>query len=392
MKISIDNYQDIIGQIGVSKLNDAEKEAHSIIVEGSDNFQNLAQLRELMDDPDIGETIQLYFDRLEGKAASASSDSAVVKKKAASEAIFQYGSIVKVDGGKYSAYKVKSKPYSDNGITFYDLEIPSGSIINRVRADEMTQGDIEDWMDFTPVKPSASSATSVVKKPKAEKKPRAASKKAASSDPREKYRGIEIYQMTSGEWTGKGIVWGAPTRASLIEYIDSHLDAGTGIATDNSAFRFTAKAKDTEEHKTLVEVVKSAKPKAKNQKPKAEKKPRTRTVNIPSVELAILRSVRNMDGKTKARPQVKAIITKIDGITPVKHKSTIELIRSKFAKALEVMEKKDTLDVKLTGEVRTYLDKALAEPKRTNVVSKRVEGDNDLKVNVNVNYLEGPKK
>ena len=70
MKISIDNYQDIIGKIGLSKLSDGEKEAHELIKEGSDNFSNLAQLKELMDDPDIGETIQLYFDKLQGKLPS----------------------------------------------------------------------------------------------------------------------------------------------------------------------------------------------------------------------------------------------------------------------------------------------------------------------------------
>ncbi len=63
--ITINNYPNVIKSIGLSKLNQGQKEAHELIVEASDNFKNLSQLKDLMSDPDIKEMVDMYFKQLE---------------------------------------------------------------------------------------------------------------------------------------------------------------------------------------------------------------------------------------------------------------------------------------------------------------------------------------
>lgn len=64
--IQLKDYPSIIDKIGINNLNDAQREAHSIVEEGSSGFTDFAQLQELMDStPEIKETVELYFGQLE---------------------------------------------------------------------------------------------------------------------------------------------------------------------------------------------------------------------------------------------------------------------------------------------------------------------------------------
>lgn len=63
--ITISNYQETIKHIGLSKLNDGQKEAHQLILEASENFKNLERLKEFMKDEEIGSMITLYLSQLE---------------------------------------------------------------------------------------------------------------------------------------------------------------------------------------------------------------------------------------------------------------------------------------------------------------------------------------
>jgi hypothetical protein len=94
MSITIENYQTKISEIGLANLTNDEKQAHELIIEGSDNFKNISDLKELMDDPDIGGLIKDYFKILEGKKGTAR-NSVKPPVSDARKSSFEVGSIVR---------------------------------------------------------------------------------------------------------------------------------------------------------------------------------------------------------------------------------------------------------------------------------------------------------
>jgi hypothetical protein len=82
MKITLENYKEVIDQVGVTNLDAGQKMAHEVIEEGSSKFTDFDLLEELIsEDPNTKEMIDLYFEQLEKKVKPKSEAPKVEKPK-----------------------------------------------------------------------------------------------------------------------------------------------------------------------------------------------------------------------------------------------------------------------------------------------------------------------
>ncbi|HEY8935101.1 MAG TPA: hypothetical protein VIM65_07765, partial [Cyclobacteriaceae bacterium] len=76
--MNLSTYKALVDSIGLSKLNEANKDTYNIVKEGSDNFNDSALWNEMLTDADIKEAYELHIKALE-KMAKAESKPANVK-------------------------------------------------------------------------------------------------------------------------------------------------------------------------------------------------------------------------------------------------------------------------------------------------------------------------
>ncbi len=71
--MNLTNYQKLIDTIGVSKLNDAQKQAYEVVKEGSVNFTDPAQWSEMLADADIRDMYEQHVALLQKQSAPSAS-------------------------------------------------------------------------------------------------------------------------------------------------------------------------------------------------------------------------------------------------------------------------------------------------------------------------------
>lgn len=81
--IKITDYPDVIKRIGIENLNATQKEGHEFLAECSENFTNMKQMQDFMEDADIRETVEMYLAQIEklDKKAEPKPEAKILLKK-----------------------------------------------------------------------------------------------------------------------------------------------------------------------------------------------------------------------------------------------------------------------------------------------------------------------